>query len=90
MLACKNGVECHTLVHQQHLSTQLTTTTRSSHSTMKISKEGDAENPTCGSNFAYLYFCSFVFLSSFLVSALIRLKIKYIVFLSLFLFFLIP
>jgi hypothetical protein len=67
MLACKAGAECQPSLHaRQYQQTGMTTTTTPYFPIMHI-KGGHSELKTCGSNFAYLYFCSFVFLSSFLV-----------------------
>jgi hypothetical protein len=38
-------------------------------------RPNDKAKHTCGSDFAYLYFCSFVFLSSFLVSFTKKIRI---------------
>ena len=67
MLACRAGMECHLHVHgrQSLLSNFTTISTYLSHN---HTKHENGPPPKCGSNFAYLYFCSFVFLSSFLVS----------------------
>ncbi|UJR27700.1 hypothetical protein I4U23_008977 [Adineta vaga] len=60
MLACKAGVECHsTIISKSFHHTSVTTTSHH--------KSGHSLNLKCGSDFAYLYFCSFVFLSSFLM-----------------------
>jgi hypothetical protein len=74
MLACKAGMECQPPFHSRpyhHPVIQHTgLTTTSSYFSMIHSKGGghNSNLPRCGSDFAYLYFCSFVFLSSFLVS----------------------
>jgi hypothetical protein len=64
MLACKSGVECQVAVHTRHYQAN-GLPINSSHLSMP---HGKGNFPKCGSDFAYLYFCSFVFLSSFLVS----------------------
>jgi hypothetical protein len=65
MLACKSGAECHiSRIHPY--GTNLTTA--SPHISTGHTKGSNSNLPKCGSDFAYLYFCSFVFLSSFLVS----------------------
>jgi hypothetical protein len=64
MLACKAGVECQLSYHTRQYQ-QTGVITNSSHLSPGHSKGG---YPKCGSDFAYAYFCSFVFLSSFLVS----------------------
>ena len=72
MLACKSGAECQPPSHTpqyQHPFNQhngLTTTATSVFSNLKGGGH-HAHTNKCGSDFAYLYFCSFVFLSSFLV-----------------------
>ena len=63
MLACRAGMECQLQGHQRHHAFESIITTSSNSSNNQT--KNDAK---CGSNFAYLYFCSFVFLSSFLVS----------------------
>jgi hypothetical protein len=69
MLACKSGVECQPQSHNRHPGMQHTDlTTTSPYSSMMHTKGGQSQLNRCGSDFAYLYFCSFVFLSSFLVS----------------------
>ncbi len=65
MLACKSGAECHQSRTYPY-SGSLTTT--STYHSMSHTKGGQSPLMKCGSDFAYLYFCSFVFLSSFLVS----------------------
>lgn len=67
MLACRSGMECQLQGHhRQHaLGSVITISSNSSHN---HTKPEPWILPKCGSNFAYLYFCSFVFLSSFLVS----------------------
>jgi hypothetical protein len=68
MLACKAGVECQpSFGIRQHYHPHNSLTAISSY----FSKSGSV-NHKCGSDFAYLYFCSFVFLSSFLVSRVDR------------------
>jgi len=65
MLACKAGADCHQLP-AQHRTGNATPPYISS--TMGHGKgTHSSTNPKCGSDFAYLYFCSFVFLSSFLM-----------------------
>jgi hypothetical protein len=76
MLACKSGVDCQLSFHnRQYQNTGLATT--SSYFPIIHTKGGGHGHTTrCGSDFAYLYFCSFVFLSSFLVSRKIDCKKK--------------
>jgi hypothetical protein len=68
MLACKSGVECQPQFHSRTYPYSNTLTTTSSHLSMSHTKGGQSSTKNCGSDFSYLYFCSFVFLSSFLVS----------------------
>jgi hypothetical protein len=77
MLACKAGADCQPPSHApqyHHPFIQHTglTTTLANLSPLH-SKGGGHPHlpPKCGSDFAYLYFCSFVFLSSFLVSRIL-------------------
>jgi len=61
MLACKSGVDCQAPFHTRQYQ----------HNSLPINvsiPHGKSSSLKCGSDFAYLYFCSFVFLSSFLVS----------------------
>ncbi|CAF1504754.1 unnamed protein product [Adineta ricciae] len=60
MLACKAGVECHSAFSNKPYH-QTSVASGSHH------KIGHSIGHRCGSDFAYLYFCSFVFLSSFLM-----------------------
>ncbi len=67
MLACKSGADCHTGFHHRHYQ-QTDSVNISIHSSTMQTKGGQSNPQKCGSDFAYAYFCSFVFLSSFLVS----------------------
>ncbi|CAF5216887.1 unnamed protein product, partial [Rotaria magnacalcarata] len=70
MLACKAGVECqlpsHTRGYHQPANAYAHTSAGSACIAVSPPKH-DATFSRCGSDFAYLYFCSFVFLSSFLM-----------------------
>ena len=66
MLACKGGVDCQP--HSPYRSSSSIVMPHTSSTTMTMAQMKNLSQQTkCGSDFAYLYFCSFVFLSSFLV-----------------------
>ena len=66
MLACKGGAECQP--HSPYRSSSSIFMPHTSSTTMTMAQMRNlSQQPKCGSDFAYLYFCSFVFLSSFLV-----------------------
>ncbi|CAF3020652.1 unnamed protein product [Rotaria sp. Silwood2] len=70
MLACKAGVECHLPAHHrshQHPITPYISTTAATMCLAATQTKNDQSPHKCGSDFAYVYFCSFVFLSSFLM-----------------------
>ncbi|CAF3010742.1 unnamed protein product [Rotaria socialis] len=70
MLACKAGVECQLQSHTRGYNQPATVYTHPSAGSACIAAsppKHDATFGRCGSDFAYLYFCSFVFLSSFLM-----------------------
>ncbi|CAF1093497.1 unnamed protein product [Rotaria sordida] len=70
MLACKASVECHTSIHHRPYQNTVTiypSSTAASSCLSATHTRNDHSQKNCGSDFAYLYFCSFVFLSSFLM-----------------------